>query len=77
MNDDGTLSLGSDEAGHIFEFNWLPVAEGSGRFYHMSATLPSGATCYVSFNEDGSPLLNQCDPLSPQAMEDAKLSMTF
>ena len=72
MNDNGTLSLGSSK-GNIHEFSL--ASTGSGRHIYLTATLPSGAVCYVSFDVDGNPLANRCQPLDSVGLEDAKLQM--
>lgn len=73
MNADGTLSL-SNPKGKIFEFSHIPAALVS-RYSYLHATVPSGATCFVSFNHDGAPLANQCSPLSGEGAEFAKVQM--
>ena len=75
MNADGTLSLSNPE-GKIFEFNLHDTVDHSDSSYkYLSATVPSGATCFVSFDYNGTPLANQCSPLSGPGEEFAKVQI--
>ena len=74
MNGDGTLSLSSPK-GNIFEFSSVP-AEGSSRFSYVFATVPSGDTCYISFDTNGAPLANQCNSLSGPGLVHAKVHVS-
>ena len=74
MNGDGTLSLSSPK-GKIYEFSSIHAGKSS-RYSYVFATLPSGATCYISFNGNGAPLANQCNPLTPIGLENAKVQVS-
>ena len=74
MNEDGTLSL-SKPKGKIYEFTRTPAGKST-RFNFLFATVSSGDTCYVSFNNDGNPLPNQCNSLSGVGIENAKLQIS-
>ena len=75
MNNDGTLSL-SPPKGKIYEFNLVPAGKAS-RYSYMGATVSSGATCYVSFDVNGAPLTNQCNPLTGPGLEYAKVQVSL
>ena len=74
MNEDGTLSLGKPK-GNIYEFSRTPAGKST-RFNFLFATVSSGDTCYVSFDNDGNPLVNQCNSLSGEGIEYAKLQIS-
>ena len=73
MHGNGTLSLGNPK-GNIYEFTQIPAGK-SERNSYLYATMPSGVNCYISFDTNGSPLASQCDPLSSQGLENAKLQI--
>lgn len=74
MNEDGTLSL-SKPKGKIYEFSRAPAGKST-RYSFLFATVSSGATCYVSFDQNGNPLANQCSSLSGAAIENAKVQIS-
>jgi hypothetical protein len=74
MNGDGTLSLSKLSKDTVYEFSKVRV-EKSSRFFHLFATVPSGDTCYISFDPSGSPLANQCNSLSAVGSENAKVQI--